>query len=143
MKKTRLYLLMIIASIAIVSCSIEPTNYPYEYVNSKTESKGYNYNIMYLYAYSGELNVDTLKMFIMDHMTDKMSDHDWSHMVIFDSKENAQFPTSPFTAMYGNEEEKEKHVRAYYTFNKNNGFSELTVYELNKTESVAQSYKVP
>jgi hypothetical protein len=130
------------AIVTVWSCS-EPIEYPYEYISSKTEKLDNNkINAMHLYAYSGELNTDTLKMFLQDRIMEDGAEYFWSFIVLFDDKENAKFPKDPFLASYGLEEDKSKHIRAIYTFNSLNVYSGVTVYEKNKWESVPKDYPV-
>ncbi|MCD4745026.1 MAG: hypothetical protein K8R58_01870 [Bacteroidales bacterium] len=131
-----------ILALIFASCSTgtkkETIQFPYEFVNSKTETAGNNENKMDLYAYSGELNIDTLKMFCKKHK-DEFSLGTFYYLVVFDSKKNAVFPSNSFTAAYGIEEEPQKHIRAFYTYNRLNGYSKLDFYKENKWESVAKS----
>ena len=116
-------------------------NYPYKFMDSKTETLGNNKNRMELYSYSGELNIDSLKMFCKEHK-DKFLSGTFYFLVIFDNVENVIFPTNPFTAEYGIDEEPQKHIKALYTFNRLNGYSKLDYYENNKWESVANSVDI-
>jgi hypothetical protein len=63
-------------------------------------------------------------------------------LVVFDSKENAVFPETPYTAAYGIEEDAMIHIRALYTFNQNNGYSQLSIYKENMWERKADSMNI-
>lgn len=55
---------------------------------------------------------------------------------MFDAFANAKFPSTPFTAEYGLEEDALKHIRALYVFNKVNGFSEVRYHDKNIWDNV-------
>ncbi|MEQ1824241.1 MAG: hypothetical protein ABL949_17175 [Fimbriimonadaceae bacterium] len=57
--------------------------------------------------------------------------------VLFDARENVGFPSVPFSAGYGLEESRMKHIKAFYMFNPLNGHSKLSVYKKNMWESKA------
>ncbi|MCZ2129308.1 MAG: hypothetical protein LC109_03475 [Bacteroidia bacterium] len=121
----------------IASCSSSPSiNYPYTYLDSKSEKAGTHVNTMELYTISNNPNIDTLKMFCNEKKS-KISSGAFHYIVFFDSKENAVFPNNPITAFYGVDEKPMKHIKAYYQYNKINGYSKLHVYEKNSFESSA------
>lgn len=62
--------------------------------------------------------------------------------MIFDSAENAKFPTSLFTAQFGADEDSLKHIRAIYEYNRVNGFSELNYYDSNMWSGHATRVKL-
>jgi len=106
---------------------------------SKTEAAGNNMNKMELFTTPDNLNIDTLKMFCKDKKGD-MTSGTFHYLVFFDSKGNAVFPNNPMTAFYGMDEEPQKHIRAYYEYNRLNGYSKLHVYETNSWESKATTF---
>ena len=115
-------------------------NYPYEFVNSKTEKTGNNINKMDLYAIKDIVQIDTLKMFCQKQK------RDWKNgafyfVVFFDDKSNAVFPNNPLTALH-NEEKALRHIKAVYTYNRINGYSKLNIYKRNAWESVAQEIDI-
>lgn len=69
-----------------------------------------------------------------------MTDGTFHYIVFFDAKDNATFPNNPMTAFYGIDEEPQKHIKAYYEYNRLNGYSKLHVYETNSWESIATTY---
>ena len=93
---------------------------------------------MDLYAFNGIINLDTLKVFCKSQK-EKQDNLNSYMLVIFDGKENAGFPTTPLTAMFGMEEDRLKHIRAFYTFNLFNGYSKLELYQTNAWESKSKS----
>ena len=115
--------------------------FPYQFVNSKTEIVGNNQNKMDLFVHSGDMNIDTLTAFCKSQKN-KFKTGTFYYVVIFDSKENAVFPNNPLTAEYGMDEEPQKHIRAFYTYNKLNGYSKLNYYEKNKWESTANTIDI-
>lgn len=151
MKKKILTLLLVVSLGIISGCSTtnqtssnqenteqETVSYPYEFIDSKTETAGSNTNKMDLYAFSGEIELTNLKQFLREKKQ-SFKNGTFYYVVIFDKSENATFPQDPFTAAYGLEEEPQKHIRAFYTYNKLNGYSKLDYYEGNKWESLAQT----
>jgi len=128
----------------VISCSTNnevEEKFPYQFVDTKSETEGNNQNKMDLFAYSGDLNIDTLKAFCKSQRN-KFETGTFYYVVIFDSKENAVFPNNPLTAEYGIDEEPQKHIRAFYTYNKLNEYSKLDYYEKNKWESTANTVVV-
>lgn len=119
----------------------EEFTYPYEFINSKSELDGSDVNEMELFAYSGEISIDTLKMFCKEKKQ-KFTTGVFYYIVIFDKKENAVFPNNPMTAFYGMDEEPQKHIRAYYEYNRLNGYSKLNFYEKSSWESSAKSHDI-
>lgn len=112
----------------------------YQFVNSKTESDE-NHNKMDMYTYSGDFDIDNLKTLAQENKA-KFNSGTFYYLVVFDNKDNAVFPQDPFTAEYGIEEGPQKHIKAIYTYNKNNGFSEIDYYDTNRWESVAKTVKI-
>lgn len=96
---------------------------------------------MQLYTITNDINIDTLKMFCIEKKDD-FTKGVFHYIVFFDSKENAVFPSNPFTAFYGTDENAMKHIKAYYEFNRLNGYSELRIYEKNSFESPATTIKL-
>lgn len=134
--KNLIYLLSIIM---VIACSSKPKiDFPYTFIDEKTEN---GTNTMELYTVPATLNIDTLKMFCLDKKG-TISSGTFHYLVFFDAKENAVFPTNPITAFYGLDEEPQKHIKAYYEYNRVNGFSELKVYESNSWESKAEVIKL-
>lgn len=126
--------IVLLISICLVSCSSKPSiEYPYHFIDSKKETMGNNDNKMELYYVENDVNLDSLKMFCREKKS-SMEYGSFHFMVFFDSKENADFPNSPFTAFYGDEENKLKHIKAYYQYNHINGYSKLRIYDTNAWE---------
>lgn len=116
----------------------KPVTYPYTYIQSKSETAGSNENYMDLYEWSGEMNLDTLRMLCREKK-EWFAEGSFYFLAVFDSSANAAFPTQPFTAQYGTDEEALRHIRAFYTYNRMNGYSKLDYYETNSWEGVAKS----
>lgn len=106
----------------------------YKFIDSKTEKSGKIESIMDLYSFSEEIKLDDLKDFLKEKK-DSFTRGDFYYLVIFNDPSNAKFPDSPFSSQYGIEEEKQKNIKAIYTYNKLNGYSELTYYKENMWES--------
>ena len=129
----------------IISCT--PTEnksaieYPYTLIDYKEETTGGNTNTMEHLTSTGELNLDTLKLYCIDRKK-QMNSGLFNYLVFFDSKDNAVFPNTPFTAEYGMDEEPQKHIQAIYTYNTVNGYSQLTFYENNRWDSSPQTFEI-
>ncbi|MBN1532118.1 MAG: hypothetical protein JXA20_05610 [Spirochaetes bacterium] len=138
--RLRIMVFCIVPLSFILACSSQSgsNNYPYKFVNSKIEDVGNNNNKMDLFAFSGKIDVTNLKDFCKTKKNNFKSGT-FYFVVIFDDSKNAVFPNSPFTADYGIEEAPQKHIRAYYVYNRVNGYSKLDYYEKNKWESSAIS----
>ena len=132
-------LMYLLTTMFVIACSTERRiDYPYTFINQKTEN---GTNTMELYTVPAALNIDTLKMFCLNKKG-TISSGTFHYLVFFDAKENAVFPNNPITALYGLDEEPQKHIKAYYIYNRLNGFSELNVYESNSWESKADVIKL-
>ena len=66
----------------------------------------------------------------------------FTYLVLFDRQENAAFPNSPFTSLYGLEEDKIRHILAVFEYNRINGFSELRVYSPNMWEGTSETERL-
>jgi hypothetical protein len=97
--------------------------WPYHYVKSKSEPAGKLSNVMDLYAYAGALDVEDLRSFCLKRRADNSASA-FYFVVIFDRPENAKFPDNPLAAGFADLNTL-KHIRAIYTYNRVNGFSEL------------------
>lgn len=129
-------LLAAVVSVAGCGSGSEKSDWPYEFVSSNSEQTGYR-NVMDLYAFSGELDVQNLRAFCHDRY--QRSDAEaFYYVVVFDEAANAGFPSYPLTAGFSLDENLAKHVRAICEFNKVNGFSELRHYDENLWESPAK-----
>ena len=106
--------------------SQQPT--PYKFLQTKSEQGGRD--VMELYAFSGKFDPAALKAFCLDRKA-KSTARAFYYAVVFDSAANAKFPTSPFTAEYGIQENTLKHIRAIYCYNRVNGFSEVRYHDAN------------
>ncbi|KGF71854.1 hypothetical protein DO97_15065 [Neosynechococcus sphagnicola sy1] len=120
--------------------SITEKKWPYQFLESKTEQTGHN-NVMDLYAFSGKFDLDELKAFCLDRKQ-KSTAKVFYYVVIFDNAANASFPSSPFTAKFGLEENTAKHIRAIYEYNQLNGFSELEYHDKNIWENIPNREKI-
>ena len=114
--------------------------WPYQFVESKTEQTEYR-NVMDLYAFNGEFDLINLKAFCKERK-DKSPSQVFYYVVIFDKAANAKFPSTPFTTEYSDEEGALKHIRAIYSYNKLNGFSELSYHPQNLWEHIPMREKI-
>jgi len=134
-------IIVFVVSSCLPETKKEKVEFPYKLIDSKMEVAGNNVNKMDLFITIRDLSVDTLKIFCKEHKKN-FSSGTFYYLVVFDEEENALFPSSPFTSEYGLDEQAQKHIRAIYTFNRINGYSELNFYSKNKWESTAQSEKI-
>lgn len=109
----------------------------FELIKTKTETDEPNSKID-LYAYTGSFSLESLKLLCKENKQ-KYNAGSFYSIVIFDSKDNAEFPKDPITAQYGSEEDKAKHIKAFYLYNQKNGYSKLDYYDLNMWEGVAKT----
>lgn len=114
--------------------------WPYQFVESKTEQTGHR-NVMDLYAFSGDFDPTELKAFCRERKEKSPAKH-FYYVVIFDKASNAKFPTTPFTAKYGTDDEVAKHIRAIYVYNQLNGFSELSYHAQNIHQHIPTREKI-
>lgn len=119
------------------------TSYPYKFVDVKRETRKSDgsYNEMTLYVCGNYPNIDTLRMFCKAKK-DSIADGYFHVITFFINKDYAKFTEYPITSMYGIDEAPAKYIKADYTYNFNNGYSKLTVYEKNSWESKSIQYDI-
>jgi hypothetical protein len=105
------------------------TVYPYQFIDTKRETFGQN-NIMDLYHYDGELKESEMIAFCNEKKSSSTAKSYYS-IVIFDKKENADFPINPISAEFGLEDDRLKHIRMIYRFLRLNGHSSITYHPIN------------
>jgi hypothetical protein len=98
----------------------------YEFVDFKIEDGKWQ-NEMFLYALRGPLKYDEFRALCLD-IKSRAKNGAFTFVVLFDKRENASFPKDPFTAQYGMEDEKMRHIIAIYGMNQWNKFSEINSY---------------
>lgn len=114
--------------------------WPYLFVETKTEQSGHR-NVMDIYAFDGDIDPTDLKAFCQERK-EKSPAKVFYYVVIFDKASNAKFPSTPFTAGYGDDEGAMKHIRAIYCYNKLNGFSEVRYHSQNIWEHIPTLEKI-
>lgn len=114
--------------------------WPYLFVETKTEQSGHR-NVMDIYAFDGDIDPTDLKAFCQERK-EKSPAKVFYYVVIFDKASNAKFPSTPFTAGYGDDEGAMKHIRAIYCYNKLNGFSEVRHHSQNIWEHISTLEKI-
>jgi hypothetical protein len=129
-------LLTAVVSVAGCGSGSEKSNWPYEFISSKSERTGY-YNVMDLYAFSCEFDAHNLRAFCRNRLEESDAEA-FYYVVVFDEADNAGFPSYPLTAGFSQDEKLAKHIRAICEFNKVNGFAELRHYDDNLWESVSK-----
>lgn len=102
--------------------------FPFKFLETKDQRVGNLLNTMDLFYFEGEIDINKLKQ-LCKEKKDNFKNNGFYFLVLFDKKENASFPSTPFTAEYGTEPEKFEHIRAMYVYNKVNGYSELSIYD--------------
>jgi hypothetical protein len=113
---------------------------PYRFVRSKTEPTGQR-NVMDLYAFAGDFYPDELRAFCRERLRNSTAPA-FYYAVIFDDLANARFPSTPFTAEFGVEEDALRHIRAIYAYNRRNGFSEVRYHPKNLWEHAPTYEKI-
>jgi hypothetical protein len=98
-------------------------------VDAKTESDGLQ-DYMILYAVNGKFDTNDFNTLCLSLKSNPVSTG-FNYIVVFDDATNAKFPNTPFTSLYGLEEDRLKHILAVYEFNSKNGYSESKVYDTN------------
>ena len=98
-------------------------------------------NKMELFSPVSTLDLADLKILCANKKKEYL-DGTFYYLVVFDSAKNAQFPNSPFTAVYGMEDKKMIHIVAMYSYNRANGFSELTSWDSNMWEGKPKKSKI-
>lgn len=118
-----------------------PTFQHFRLLESKVEKKGENVNTMELYYILDKYDLEELRRLCF-YKKESFRDGSFLFIVIFDKKENAMFPSSPFTAAFGTDDEIMKHIKALYTYNSSNGYSTLATYDKNMLQSVVKEIKI-
>ena len=98
-------------------------------VDSKTESDGLQ-NHMILYTVNGAFDSNEFLTLCKSLKSNPVTSG-FNYIVVFDDAANAGFPTTPFSSLYGLEENRMKHIVAIYEYNAVNGFSQSVVYTPN------------
>lgn len=117
-------------STAVVQAPTKQT--PFAFVDRRTDSHG---SVMELYAYSGAFSEADAIAFFQERKANALGDR-FFYAVLFDRKENAKFPNNPFTAHYGMDFDILEHIRAFYEYNKLNGYSELELKDGNRSKRI-------
>jgi hypothetical protein len=98
-------------------------------IDAKTELDGLR-NHMVLYAVNGTFDADDFATICRAIKSDPVSSG-FNYAIVFDDSSNAAFPNTPFTSMYGLEDDRMSHILATYEYNAANRFSESRVYDPN------------
>jgi hypothetical protein len=119
----------------ILTCCSAPKEevYPFKLINSKTETVGTNTDRMDIYVPVDDINKEMLVK-LCGAQKELLKEGTFYYLVVFDRSESVTFPNNPFTALYGIEEEPQKHILALYEYNRLNDFSQLTFYSKNMWE---------
>lgn len=89
-------------------------------------------NTMRLFSVVGsEPDFDEFRKLCLRYKSENRHDDHPSFVVLFDEEANAVFPSNPFTAQYGIDENAMRHIKAFYDFNPVNDFSELQTFTEN------------
>lgn len=104
--------------------SLKSLSFLQQKIEKDTENK------MELYAVKGDFNKDDFRRLCKAKKA-AFSSPTFLYIVVFDNPRNASFPNNPFTALYGMDENKMKHVLAVFEYNKRNGYCVMTTYSPN------------
>ena len=110
------------------------------FIDRKTENDGLH-DSMELYAVDGSFDPKEFRALCVEKKKNAKAKA-FNYVVVFDQSINAKFPNSPFTAGFGIEEDKIRHIIAIFEYNKLNGFCEMRVYEPNMWEGKAVTEKL-
>jgi hypothetical protein len=134
-------LLILLPLVWMMACtsSTPVKTFPYSYIDSKTVNGNFQLQLE-IYHYSGPIDNIELKRFVSQ--VARGSGADIFYLAIFDKETNAGFPTKPLTAEYGGDPQYSKHIRVFFSYNRNNGYNELSVYPTNKYESSPKRFKL-
>ena len=107
---------------------------------TKVKTIGDDNERMILYAYSDTISTKDAVAWC-EELKRTSSKAATTHHVLFDEAKNAIPPTVPMFHVYGTEENRKRHIRAYYVYRKYNGLNEsyLILYETNMWESTSQT----
>lgn len=112
-----------------------------EYLKTKKEKSGNLYDEIFLYSVGDKPNFEEIKKFCITQKS-TFKDGSFHVLMFFDKKENADFPSYPISAVPGLDEKNLIHIKAYYTFNFQNGYSMLSTYEENAWTSKVVDFKI-
>lgn len=118
-----------------------PTFQHFRLLESKVEKKGENVNTMELYYILDKYDLEELRRLCL-YKKESFRDGLFLFVVIFDNKENAMFPSAPFTASFGTDDDIMKHIKALYTYNSKNGYSMLATYDKNMLQSIVKEMRI-
>lgn len=113
----------------------------FEFIDTKNEFAGSLNNRMDLYYPKSKFDPGSFDD-LCKSVKKKMGIAGFYYLVVFDKKENAAFPNSPLTALYGLEEESQKHIIAVYTYNANNNYSKVTTFAPNMWNGKPSTYEI-
>lgn len=111
---------------------------PFVFLRSQTDAEG---SVMDLYTFEGKSLASEFEFFATKLMRTKQPGG-FYYAVVFDSADNAVFPSNPFTALFGMDVSVMSHVRGYFEFNPLNGFAQVTTYERNMASSKPNSKNI-
>lgn len=122
-------ILLLSLFLALSSCS-ETVQYPYINVGCKTEEYGRDYNEKCIYMSIRDYNTDTLKMFCQKlkegHSESRLF---YRYIFVLDS-------IHPYSSFYDISVDQipvlYPHIKADYTHNTGNGYSELFIWDTNE-----------
>lgn len=119
----------------------DTVDHGFELIDSKTEFTGNLRNRMDLYFPTRKVDQGHLEDLCKVNKRN-IEVTGFYYLVVFDQKKNAVFPNNPLTAMYGIDEESQKHIIAVYTHNANNKYSKITTYAPNMWEGKPWTYEI-
>lgn len=96
-----------------------------KYLSADYDKQG---NFMKLYCVQNEVDLNEFRDLCSTFKTAQSGQETFRYVVLFDSIENATFPSNTYTAGFGMSDAA-NHILAIYEHNPLNGFSELTTYD--------------
>lgn len=96
-----------------------------KFVKSGTDLDG---NFMQLYSTDSPASLQEFRNLCVTFRKERASQEKLQFLVLFDDEKSAIFPKDLYSTKYGDEIETAKHIKAFYTFNPLDSFSELITY---------------
>jgi hypothetical protein len=118
----------------------------YSFIASENEDNGPTKSRVEYYVCNGEFDIASLAELCKKKKNLYKNSMDFAgyYMVVFSGKDNVAKSKYPISSMYGDELEKLKHIKAFYTFGGFRGvaFSQIKYYDNNAAESVGKTFDV-
>lgn len=121
---------------------VDTTIFNFVEAQTETRSDGFK-NVMDIYCYDGPIDRDKLIELCRQQKAKVTPQTDvyFYRMILFDKPENVVASSTPIGSAYDLDEKAAIHIRAKYTHNRMNGFSELNWHDSNTYEHLPNTEK--